>query len=333
MTETMRAVVVKKPGNASGLAIDTVPKPSPKDDELLVKIHSFALNRMDILQRDQHYPVPKGVSDILGVEFAGIVEEIGPKVERFKKGDRVFGLVYGGAYAEYTTISERMAMSIPEQFTFQQAAAIPEVWFTAYQALFLVNNLTEGEDVLIHAGASGVGLSAIQLARKAKAKNIIVTAGHEDKLAFCKSLGATHGINYKKEDFQEKVQDITNGKGVNAIVDFIGAGYWDKNLASLAVDGRMVLLAFLQGAVLEKSNMAPILLKRLKIQGSTLRSRSLEYQIVLRNHIEKEVLPGLVDGSLKLIIDKEFGWTDIVDAHRYMESNQSMGKIVVTVTK
>ncbi|KAJ3267602.1 hypothetical protein HK104_005746 [Borealophlyctis nickersoniae] len=330
-SRTMRAVVVKKPGSATGLSIDTIAKPVPKDGELLVKVRSFALNRMDILQRDGQYPVPPGTPETLGVEFAGDVVEVGGGVTQFGVGDRVFGLVSGGAYAEYAIIPETTAMRVPDEFTYQYAAAIPEVWFTAYQALHFITHLSEGEDILIHAGASGVGTSAIQLAKLAKANKIIVTAGTDDKLKFCKSLGATHGVNYKTESFKDKVAEITNGKGVNVIVDFIGAGYWDDNLASLGLDGRMVMLAFLSGATVKETSLAPILRKRLKIEGTTLRSRTQDYQIQLRDAVVKDVVPHLVDGKLKAVVDREYAWTEIVEAHQHMESNKSIGKIIVNV--
>ncbi|KAJ3278271.1 hypothetical protein HDU76_009961, partial [Blyttiomyces sp. JEL0837] len=243
--------------------LGTVDTPVPKADELLVKVHSFALNRMDVLQRQGGYPAPFGASQILGVEFSGVVESVGASVSTYKKGDRVFGLVYGGAYAEFVVINEKMAMKIPEGMSFEDAAALPEVWFTAYQALHLNCGLQEHESVLIHAGASGVGTAAIQLAKLANAKHIIVTNSSEEKAKFCLELGATHAINYKQENFKEKVLEYTGNRGVDVIVDFVGSSHWDNNLASLAMDGRMVMLAFLSGAVVKETNLGPILRKRL----------------------------------------------------------------------
>eukprot|EP00842_Homolaphlyctis_polyrhiza_P005526 jgi/Hompol1/5975/HPOL_002131-RA len=321
----MRAVVVTKPGDAAFLQIDQVPTPVPKPSELLVKIKS-----MDIFQRNGGYPAPAGSSDILGVEFAGDVETA-PADSHFKPGDRVFGLVGGGCYAEYINVHQDMAIKIPDNMSYDEAAAIPEVWFTAFQALFLVNKMQAGDDVLVHAGASGVGTAAIQLAKAFQARNIIATAGSDDKTAFCKSLGATTVVNYKTEDFAVKVKEATEGRGVNVLIDFVGAPYWNKNLESLALDGRMVMLSFLGGATLESTNLGLILRKRLQINGSTLRSRSFGYQIELRNRFVEDCLPLFLNGTLKPIIDRTYDWTEISDAHRHMESNTSIGKIVVRV--
>ncbi|KAI9204406.1 quinone oxidoreductase [Polychytrium aggregatum] len=328
---SMRAVLVRKPGEATELELGEAPRPQIAADEVLVKVVSFGLNRMDIVQRKGFYPPPKGASDILGVEFSGHIEQIGGDVRSVKVGDKVMGLVGGGAYSEYVAVNQAMVMPIPHSFSFVQAAAIPETWFTAYQAIHFVTEFKAGETILIHGGASGVGTAAIQLAKLAKADKIIVTAGSDDKTDFCKSLGATHGINYKTEDFQAKVLEYTGGKGANVIIDMVGAQYWDKNLGALALDGRMVMLAFLGGSVIKESNLAVILKHRLRIQGSTLRSRSLEYQIELRNAIVANVIPKLESGDLKPIVDREYSWKDIVAAHQYMESNQSIGKIIVNI--
>ncbi|KAI8904538.1 NADPH:quinone reductase [Powellomyces hirtus] len=303
-------------GSADGLALGTADKPLPNRNDLLVKVHSFALNRMDIMQRDGKYPVPPGASPILGVEFAGVVEAAGDGVTKAKVGDRICGLLSGGCYAEYVLVPEDLAIPIPDNVSFEKAAAFPEAQFTAYQALFWINDLKEGEDVLIHAGASGVGLAAIQLAKWKRAGRIIATAGTASKLKHCKEHGATHAINYKEESFKEKINEITEGKGVNCIVDFIGATYWNDNIASLGRDGRMVLLGFLGGMKLDQFDLSPLLLKRLKIEGSTLRSRSEEYTARLRTAVVKDVLPMLASGALDVRICKIFPWTEIVDAHK-----------------
>ncbi|ORZ02992.1 quinone oxidoreductase putative [Syncephalastrum racemosum] len=332
----MRAVLVKQPGDAHQLYIGETPKPSPKDSQILVKVKCFCLNRMDINQRQGTYPPPPGASEIIGVEASGIVEEVGSQVTKFKPGDAVFGLMGGGGYAEYAVMEEALAIIKPDSLSFEQAAAIPETWFTAYQALFFVAGLKEGEDILIHAGASGVGIAAIQLAKVAGARHIYVTAGSDDKTAFCEKLGATRGINYKSSNWAEEIAKETNNRGVDVIIDFIGKDYFDYNIGTLAVDGRMVLLAFLSGAVLEKVNIVPLLKKRLRIEGSALRSRSLEYQSRLRDAVWKNVVCdhlGKGDGKYKLFIDKEYDWKNIVDAHLCMESNQTMGKIVCKVTE
>ncbi|KAI9349266.1 NADPH:quinone reductase [Zopfochytrium polystomum] len=332
----MRAVVVATPGDASQLAVGTVDTPTPGQNEILVKVKTracSALNRLDILQREGKYPPPAGASPILGVEFAGTVEAFGEHAaQKYTKGDRVFGLVPGGAYAEYCVIHMDMAMPIPASLTFQQAAAIPEVWLTAYQALHWNCNIQKGESVLIHAGASGVGTAAIQLAARMEAKHIIVTVGSDEKGEFCKALGATAAINRKSTTtFDKAVLEHTNNRGVDVVVDFIGGNYWDANLASMAVDGRMVMLAMLGGESDKPKGFSTILRKRLTIRGSTLRSRSTDYQIKLTGEFAKEILPIVVEGRLKPIIDKEFSWHDIQAAHRLLESNSTIGKIVVNL--
>ncbi|CDH53247.1 quinone oxidoreductase [Lichtheimia corymbifera JMRC:FSU:9682] len=331
----MRAVLVKQPGDAQQLYIGEYPTPTPNDTQLLVKVKCFCLNRMDIVQRQGNYPPPPGASPILGVEVSGIVESVGKNVTKFKPGDAVFGLMGGGGYAEYAVLDEALALHKPDAITFEQAAAIPETWFTAYQALFFVAGLEKGQDILIHAGASGVGIAAIQLAKNAGAKRIFITAGSDEKVAFCENLGATKGINYKKQDWAEEVAKETSNRGVDVIIDFVGKDYFEKNIATLAVDGRMVLLAFLSGPVIEKVNIGPMLRKRLRVEGSALRSRSLEYQSRLRDALAQHVIDehfAKSSNDYKLFIEKEFDWKDIIDAHLLMESNKTMGKIVVKVT-
>ncbi|KAL1920192.1 uncharacterized protein VTP21DRAFT_1338 [Calcarisporiella thermophila] len=327
----MKAVLVKAPGDASQLYIGDAPTPLVGDHEVLVKIQSFGLNRMDILQREGRYPPPPGVTEILGVEMAGVIEKVGPKVTLHAVGDHVCGLMKGGAYAEYCVIHEELAFAIPEGFTPQQAAAIPEVWITAYQALHKVGELKANQDVLIHAGASGVGLAAIQLAKLAGARNICVTAGSDEKLRTCKEMGATVTINYRTQRWLDVVMEHTQQRGVDMIIDFVCADYWNDNLHALARDGHMVMLATLSGGKVTEGNLAPILAKRLRIQGSTLRSRSLEYQIELARDVRRDLLPLLASGALRVVIDKEYPWSEIAEAHRRMEKNLNVGKIVVNV--
>ncbi|KAJ3121429.1 hypothetical protein HK100_012391 [Physocladia obscura] len=289
---------------------------------------------MDILQRQGFYGPPAGESTILGVEFSGTVVSVGSDVfSEWQIGERVFGLVYGGAYSEYVVIEAAMAARLPNKISYAIGAALPEVWLTAFQALFWNCSLVTGEDVLIHAGASAVGIAAIQLAKNAGARRIIVTVSSQEKIEFCTSLGATHAINYKSDDFKTKVAEFTEDRGVDVIVDFIGANYWDSNLASLAFDGRMVMLGFLGGPVVNSSNLGPILRKRLTVRGSALRSRSLAYQIKLKQQVEQEVFKPIFEGKtdMRAIIDREFSWKEISEAHRYLESDKSKGKIVITV--
>ncbi|KAJ3272203.1 hypothetical protein HDV01_005857 [Terramyces sp. JEL0728] len=325
----MKAVIVEQPGSASYLKLGQVPDAVPKSDELLVKVKYFGLNRMDILQRDGRYPVPPNASPILGVEFAGDVVTV-PANSKFKVGDRVFGLVYGGAYAEYVAINERMAMQIPASLSYKEAAALPEVWFTATQALIHIGKVKAGENVLLHAGASGVGTAAIQIAKHLKAANIIVTAGSDEKIAYCKSLGATSGINYKTApEFGQQVLKET-GRGADFILDFIGASYWNNNMEALAMDGRMVILGLMGGFKLPEADISPFLRKRIQVTGSTLRSRTIDFQVQLKDIFTNELLPRIVSGELKPVIDREYSWENIVEAHLHMEANANVGKILVS---
>ncbi|KAI8640849.1 NADPH:quinone reductase [Parasitella parasitica] len=334
MSNSMRAVIVNTPGDASHLALGSFEKPVPTDTQILVNVKAFALNRMDILQREGKYKVPAHASPILGVEVSGVVESIGKDVKDFKVGEAVFGLMPGGGYAEFAVLEESLTMHKPDTISFEEAAAIPETWFTAYQALFFVGEMKKGQDVLIHAGASGVGIAAIQLAKEAGAKRIFVTVGSDDKVEFCESIGATKGINYKTQNWSDIILQETNNKGVNVLVDFVGKDYWKQNMDVLGFDGHMVILAFMSGAIIEQFDVTVMFQKRLRIEGSSLRARSLEYQARLRDDIYQHAVLNHIakhDGQLKVFVDKIYNWKDIADAHRYLESNQSKGKIVIKV--
>jgi len=305
-----------------------------------LKVKMFGLNRMDISQREGGYPVPPGASSILGVEFSGTVAELGPDVGSWKEGDEVFGLTYGGAYAEYVLVDAGRLLPKPQELSWEEAAAIPEAWLTAYQNLFLSGELKKGESVLIHAGASGVGIAAIQLAKLSGAEHVITTAGSEEKLNFLKSMpcGPTDTINYKTGDFAQTVKEATDGKGVNLIIDFIGKDYWNKNIESLALDGRMVHLAVMSGDQVPDFSLRPILYKRLTIRGSTLRARSLQYQNDLIAGFNKDFVKHIVpsnrdpkEGGLRSFVHDVFKWNDIQAAHREMEANKNTGKIVVEI--
>lgn len=288
------------------------------------------------MQREGKYPVPPGVSDILGVEFAGIIEEIGRNVNEFKEGDEVIGLVGGGAYAEYVIAPCTHIWHKPSMLTWEEAAAIPENWITAFQALTIAE-LKPGESILIHTGASGVGVAANQLARLWDAKHVITTASATSKLNWLLSLpnGPTRTINYKTQDFAAEVKTITDGKGVDVIIDFPGQSHFVKNIESLAVDGRMTMLALMSGSVVDHVDLAPILFKRLRIQGTTLRSRSAAYQADLIQRFKYIVAEKLTGengpGPLRTYIHEVFPFEKIQDAHRAMESNTTAGKIIVTI--
>ncbi len=326
----MKAVIVSPPGDAGQLNISSWEKPVPNQHEILVKVAATAINRADILQRKGSYPPPKGASPILGLEISGEVTKAGKNVTRWKAGDKVFGLLPGGGYAQYAVIHQDMAMSMPNNLSFEQAAAIPEVFLTAYLALQWLANLQPKEKLLIHAGASGVGTAAIQLAKHMQAGQIIITAS-APKHPLCLNLGVDHAIDYKTQDFQEKVLAYTQQEGVDVIIDFIAAPYLHKNMHCLRTDGRLVLLALLGGAKADSFDMGEVLQKRLQIIGSTLRSRSLDYQIRLTKDFADFALSKFQHQQLHPVIDKVFDWQDVQQAHKYMESNQNTGKIVMKV--
>lgn len=326
----MKAINVINPGKDSRLEITEVQTPTPGDHEILVKIEATALNRADLLQRQGNYPSPEGTSSILGLEMAGIVEKTGSRVSRWKPGDFVFSLLPGGGYAGFCVIHEQMAMPIPENLSFEEAAAIPETFLTAFQALSWLGRLEQRETVLIHAGGSGVGTSAIQLSRHLFDARILTTAGKEQKLETARELGADYAYNYKKKDFAEEIQKDLGKNVVDLIIDFVGAPYWNKNMEVLATDGRMIILSMLGGHKLNKISLIPILRKRLSIVGSTLRSRSGEYKIKLSQEFAAQTLELFEQDILKPVIDSVYDWKETEEAHQRMAENKNTGKIVLT---
>ncbi len=318
---TMKAVLLKNFGEADQLYIGETRRPEPANDELLVKVHATALNRADVMHRKGLYPPPEGASPVLGLEMAGVVEKTGPDCADWKAGDRVFGLLPGGGYAEYAAIHHRMAMPVPERFSFEEAAAVPEVFLTAYQALFLLGQLQAGQFVLIHAGGSGVGTAAIQLA-DSKGAFPLVTAGEKHKLDTCLKLGAVAAINYKTGPFGPAVMETTGGKGVSLVVDFIGAPYWQQNVEVLSMDGRLVFLSMMGGSIPEKMDLRIFMKKRLQVMGSTLRNRSRAYKIELTRAFSEFALPAFRSGRIKPVIDQIFPWEAVAEAHRRMEQNK-----------
>ncbi|EGC30819.1 hypothetical protein DICPUDRAFT_157395 [Dictyostelium purpureum] len=326
----MRSILLKQFGGIENLIVGQVAKPIPKNNEILVQVKSFALNRADILQRLGRYPPPPGDSEILGLEMSGIVVEA-DKNGHYKKGDPVFGIVGGGAYGEYCTIAANQAFPKPEHLTFEQASAIPEAWLTAYQALHPLSNYQRGQSAMIHAAAGGVGTALVQLCRAAGAPLIFGTVGSDEKADFIKKLGCTHPINYKtQENFLEVVQQVTNKKGVNRIFDYVGAKYWNQNLKSMSLDGVMIIQGILSGShIKETADITPILSKRLTIIGSTLRNRSNDYKADLVSGFTKDYLHLFETGELKPVIDRVFSYNEIQDAHKYLETNQAKGKVVV----
>ncbi len=325
----MHAILIESFGGPGQLYIGEWPKPHPGIHEILVRVEATALNRADILQREGKYPPPEGESTVLGLEMAGVIESVGQGVTKWRPGDAVCGLLGGGGYAEYAVIHEDLALPVPEGLTAIEAAGIPEVFLTAFQALRWLAGLQSGEWLLVHAGASGVGTAAIQLARTMGAHTIVTASSGKHTL--CKELGAVHAIDYREQDFEEAVLEYTHGKGVDVAVDFIGAPYFQKNLNVLALEGRLVMLAFLGGVSAGQVNLGPVLRKRLQVLGSTLRARSLDYKIRLSQGLYHYAWPLFAEGKLRPIVDTVFDWKDVAKAHRYMEDNRNQGKIILQV--
>jgi len=335
----MRAVLVKDgKGPIDHLYIGEAPEPELKAGNVLVQVKAFGLNRAEINQREGKYPPQPGVSDILGLEFAGIIIGVASDVSsNWATGEEVLGLVPGGSYAERVIVHAGSVLKKPAHLSWAEAGAIPEAFYTAYQALKLVAEVKHGDNVLVHAGASGVGIAAVQLARYFGAKAVIATASTKEKLDWLLSLpaGATHVANYKTENFADVVKHATGGHGADVVIDMVGQSHWANNIESLAVDGRMTLLALMSGAEIPKVNLGPILFKRLRIQGSTLRTRDEGYKTHLVaefGKIIKDVSGSGGSGAIKVYIHKVFPWTEIQAATKEMEDNKNAsGKIVCEV--
>ncbi|XP_006197217.1 quinone oxidoreductase PIG3 [Vicugna pacos] len=328
----MLAVYFDKPGGPENLYLKEVAKPSAGESEVLLKVAASALNRADLLQREGQYPPPPGASNILGLEASGHVAELGPGCQGpWKIGDPAMVLLPGGGQAQYVTVPEGLLMPIPAGLTMLQAAAIPEAWLTAFQLLHLLGNVQAGDSVLIHAGLSGVGTAAIQLARMAGAIPL-VTAGSQHKLQMAEKLGAVAGFNYKEEDFSEAALKFTKGAGVNLILDCIGGSYWEKNVNCLALDGRWILYGLMGGADISGPLFSKLLFKRGSLITSLLRSRDQKYKQMLVKAFTEQILPHFsTKGPQRLlpVLDRIYLMNKIQEAHEYMETNKNVGKIVL----
>jgi putative PIG3 family NAD(P)H quinone oxidoreductase len=323
----MKAIIIQSDQENQPLAWQDVPAPAYSADEVLVDIHATALNRADLAQRAGHYPPPPGASDILGLEMAGRIAAVGANVSGWQIGDRVCALLSGGGYAEQVNTPVSMLMPIPDAWSYEQAAAVPEVFLTAYVNLFMEAGLQPGESVLIHGGASGVGTAAIQLAHQSGCR-VFTTAGSEDKVTRCRQLGADIAINYKTEDFAERLQ--AEGQGVDVILDFIGGAYLDKNVRLLKLRGRLVFIATLGGNKAE-INIGLLMGKRLRLIGSVLRSRSLAEKAEIKEKFMAQFWPLLLDGTIQPVIDSIYPIEQANEAHRRMAENKNIGKIILKV--
>jgi putative PIG3 family NAD(P)H quinone oxidoreductase len=324
--KNVRATVIREPGGADVLTLGEAPNPTVGDDEVLVRVHAAGVNRADILQRTGNYNPPPGASSILGLELAG---EVASAAANWRIGDRVMAVVTGGGYAEFASVPASMLMPIPEKLSYEQAAAIPEAFLTAYLNLFWLGKLQAGQSVLIHAGGSGVGTAAIQLARVAGAR-VLVTAGAADKLQRCRELGADVTINYKVESFADRVLEATGGAGVNLVLDFIGAPYWNDNLRVLSRGGRLAIIGLLGGTRADL-DVGAILRQSLTVTGTTLRPMPLEQKSILTQEFVEFALQHFDNGELVPVLDTIFMLAEAANAHRMMEANRNTGKIVLRI--
>ncbi len=325
---TMQAIEIAEAGGPEVLRITDFPVPEPGDGEVLIKVMAAGVNRPDVMQRLGLYPPPPGAPDIPGLEVAGTVAALGPNASGVQEGDAVCALVIGGGYAEYCVAPASLCLAVPEALSTVQAAAIPETFFTVWTNVFDRGRLTSGESLLVHGGSSGIGTTAIQLA-KAFGSTVYVTAGSEEKCQACLELGADAAINYRDEDFVERISELTNERGVDVILDMIGGDYLPRNLKSLAVEGRIVQIA-LQGGPKVEMNLLPIMLKRLTLTGSTLRPRTVAQKAMIAHSLREKVWPLVESGKVRPIIHATFPLAQASEAHRMMESSQHIGKIVLS---
>ncbi|HEY6922026.1 MAG TPA: NAD(P)H-quinone oxidoreductase [Steroidobacteraceae bacterium] len=325
----MKAIEIASPGGPERLRLTDRPVPQPGDGEVLIRVAAAGVNRPDVVQRQGHYPPPPGASDLPGLEVAGTVEALGPNVVGVAIGDKVTALLSGGGYAEYATAAASACLPIPTGLSMVEAAALPENYFTVWTNLFERGGCKAGEDVLIHGGTSGIGTTAIQLA-KAFGARVFATAGTHAKARFCESLGAVRGIDYRTEDFVEIVKNATDGKGVAVILDMVAGTYVQRNIEAAAVEGRIVVIA-VQGGARAEILMNKIMIKRLTLTGSTLRPRTVAQKAAVAEGVRKNVWPLLAAGRVRPIIHATFPLAEAAEAHRLMESSSHIGKIMLTV--
>ncbi len=330
-TMDMPAIVVRETGKKADwnrLVLDYVERPQARAGEVLVQVEACSVNRADLLQRRGLYPPPPGASPLLGLDYAGFIVEASAEVHNWHIGDRVFGIVAGGGYGRYLTAPADHLVAVPDNLSFVEAAACAEVFFAAFVNLFLEGNLQTGEVVLLHGGGSGVGIAAIQLALSAGAK-VLITAGSAEKVQRCLDLGVQGAINYHEEDFADRVRQMTDGQGVDLVLDWIGAPYLQPHLDLLKVCGRLVIMGLVGGNRVEVS-LVPILSKRLRILGSILRNRSNAEKTFITEAFRQQVLPLLASGKVRPIVDRIFPIQEADIAHQWMRDNRHFGKIVLT---
>jgi NADPH2:quinone reductase len=328
--QTMTYVHPNGAGGPEVLGTATGPVPVPKSDEVLIRVQAAGVNRPDVAQRQGSYPPPPGASPILGLEVAGEVAATGDQVTTLSIGDRVCALTNGGGYAEYCTVPATQCLPWPTGYDPIRAAALPETSFTVWANLFQIGRLSKGETALVHGGSGGIGVTAIQFAHEFGAR-IFATAGSDEKCAACLKLGADAAINYRTHDFAAEVKTLTEGRGVNVILDMVGAPYMTRNVRSLGLEGRLVIIAFLQGSRVQDFDFIPVLVRRLTITGSTLRPRTTAQKAAIAADLRARVWPVLDAGRCAPVIHATFPLAQAAEAHRLMESSEHIGKIMLTV--
>ncbi|HMJ71358.1 MAG TPA: NAD(P)H-quinone oxidoreductase [Cyclobacteriaceae bacterium] len=325
----MKAIVITQPGGPEVLKVEERPVPSLQPGEVLIKVEAAGVNRPDIAQRKGNYPPPKWApQDIPGLEVAGVIVEVN-STKRFRKGDQVCALLAGGGYAEFVAVAEGQCLPVPGNLSSVEAASLPETYFTVWTNVFDRCQLKNGESFLVHGGTGGIGVAAIQMT-KAWGCEVYATAGTEEKVKFCESIGASKAINYRTENFKDRILEITGNRGVNVILDMIGGEYTQLNIDTLADDGRLSIINF-QGGDESKIRLAKVLRKRLTITASTLRPRDVAFKTAIANNLEQWVWPEIEAGKIRAVVYKTFALTNADEAHRLIESGRHVGKVVLTI--
>ncbi len=329
MPATMQAIAIREPGGPEVLELTEVAVPAIGDDDLLIRVAAAGVNRPDILQREGRYPLPPDASPLPGLEVAGEVVAAGTRVKGLSVGESVMALTHGGGYAEYCAADARHCLSVPSGLSLTEAAGIPETGFTVTYNVFMRAALAEGETLLVHGGSSGIGSTAIQMA-KAVGSKVVTTAGTDAKCRFCEELGADVAVNYREGDWVEQFREALGGNRVDVVLDMVAGDYVQKNLSLMARDGRYAMIAFLRGDTTEL-NLRLIVGKRIVLTGSTLRPQSADEKAAIRDYFATIAMPLLESGKFRPIVDRTFALADARKAHEYMESGEHMGKIILTI--
>lgn len=327
LPETMTAIEISEPGPPEALRPAVRPTPRPGSGEVLVHVAAAGINRADVMQREGRYPPPPGASDIPGLEVAGAIVEVGRGVADVAVGDEVCTIVSGGGYAEYCVVPAPQCLPIPPSVSLRDAAALPEAYMTVWTNVFERGRLAAGETLLVHGGSSGIGTAAIPLA-KLRGARVFATAGSDEKCTACTALGADLAINYREQDFLEVVREATGGRGADVILDMVGGAYLQRNVDSLALEGRLVIIALMEGAEAEL-NLAAVMSKRLTVTGSTLRARRVDQKAALARAVRQEVWPHLASGELRPMVHATYSLADASEAHRVMQSSRHIGKLLL----